>query len=349
YVDASEMSGALRRVAVRSMPEAPPVSELLDQITGDIVLPDMEPTTHIAGRKRGPRRKGSRLKLAFALMLVLLLIAGGAMAFQTFVLPQMIEVPDLTGMSVARANREASGVDLDVSVADRKRDPSIPKGSVISQSPSSGELEEGSAIELIVSAGPPKVALPKIIGLTAEKADKVLTEHHLVLGHITSDYSLEKEGVVIGMDPSEGKLTWGTEVDLVTSKGPQPTSIPAVEGLKLEKAKGELEAAGFAVVVTNAYSDDIEEGRVIETDPPAASVAPEGSTITMYVSVGPQYKTLKMPDVRGMNVDAATAQLEGRGLRVHVEQSCPGTTVVETNPPAGTTVQEHQLVALFVC
>jgi serine/threonine-protein kinase len=349
FTDASEMASALRRVAIRSLPDAPPVADLLEQITGDIVLPDMEPTSHIAGRKRGPRRKGSRLKIAFGIVLTVLLLAGAAKAFDTFVLPQMVEVPDLTGLSLGGANREAAAVDLDVTVVDRKHDPVVPKGMVISQSPTDGKLEEGSPVELVLSSGPPKVLLPKIIGLTAEKADKVLTEAHLEMGVITSEYSLEKEGAVLSTKPSEGKLQWGTVVDIVVSKGPQPTSVPTVEGLKLEKAKGELEAAGFSVVVTNAYSDEVDEGRVIETDPVAGEVIPAGSTVTLYVSVGPQYKTMKMPDVRGMSVDAAQTKLEGMGLRVHVEQACPGTTVVEQTPAGGTTVQEHDQVALFVC
>jgi serine/threonine-protein kinase len=349
FTDASEMSSALRRVAARSLPEAPPVSELTDQVTGDIVLPDMQPTTHIAGRKRGPRRKGARLKMAFAALLALLLIAGGAKAVQTFVLPQMVQVPDLSGMSLGRANDEAAAVDLDVVVSGRKHDPTIKRGAVISQTPESGELQEGSKIELILSSGPPKVALPKVIGLKADKAEEILADAHLKVGTTTTEYSLEKEGTVIGTDPPEGKLTWGEPVNLVVSKGPQPTSIPTVEGLKLEKAKGELEAAGFSVIVTNAYSDDIEAGRVIKTEPGAGEIVGEGSTIEMFVSAGPQYKTLKMPDVRGMNVDAAKAQLEQLGLRVHVEQACPGTTVVDSTPSPGTTVQQHDLVAIFVC
>jgi serine/threonine-protein kinase len=349
FSDASEMAMALRRVAIRSLPDATPVTGLLDQITGDIVLPDMEPTTHIAGRPRRPRRKGARLKIAMAAFIALLLLAGGAKAFETFVLPQMVSVPDLTSMSLARANREAGATDLDVVVSDRRRDPVVEKGAVISQSPATGELEEGSTIQLVLSSGPPKVALPKLIGLTIEKAEKALNEAHLEKGTVTTEYSLEKEGVVIAIDPSEGKWTWGTKVDFVVSRGPQPISVPSVEGLKLEKAKAELEAAGFSVVVTNAYSDEIEEGRVIQTDPTEGEVIPEGSTVEMFVSVGPQYKTMKMPDVRGMNVDAARTKLEGMGLRVVVQQACPGTTVVETTPSGGTAVQEHQKVALFVC
>ena len=78
-------------------------------------------------------------------------------------------------------------------------------------------------------------------------------------------------------------------------------------------------------------------------------MAPEGSDITMAISLGPEFKALKMPDVRGMSVDGATAELESMGLQVGVRKSCPGSTVQETDPVAGTEIFENDLVTLFVC
>jgi beta-lactam-binding protein with PASTA domain len=71
----------------------------------------------------------------------------------------------------------------------------------------------------------------------------------------------------------------------------------------------------------------------------------------MIVSKGPEFETLMMPDVRGMSIDAATAKLEGMGLRVRVVQSCGGggTTVIDTDPLDGQPVRENDLVDLYTC
>ena len=99
----------------------------------------------------------------------------------------------------------------------------------------------------------------------------------------------------------------------------------------------------------NVYSDDVDEGHVVSTTPGAGSEAPEQSTVQLAVSIGPEFKDVTMPDVRGMHVDDATALLENKGLSVNVSQSCPGTTVQESAPRSGETVKENSRVTLFVC
>ena len=69
----------------------------------------------------------------------------------------------------------------------------------------------------------------------------------------------------------------------------------------------------------------------------------------MYVSIGPQYEKVKMPDVRNMTLERARARVEALGLRVRIQRACPGNIVVDTEPIAGTALRERDLVALFVC
>ena len=76
----------------------------------------------------------------------------------------------------------------------------------------------------------------------------------------------------------------------------------------------------------------------------------EGSEIEVYVSIGPEFTEIKMPDVRGMDVNAATAQLEELGFTVRINRPCEGgMTVVETDPIPGTPWPQNQPVALFLC
>ena len=353
YMDASEMARDLRAFSGGSFFESPPVDQLLDNVTGEIRLPDMEPTTFVSNRaRRRQMKKRSRFKKALiAVVIALFLIVGGRAAAWLF-LPQMVPVPELTGISKTAAAAEAEAAGFEVAVIDRERTPDVPRGHVIEQTPADGELKEGSTIELVVSAGPPLSKVPELVGLELDQVEKRLAARELEVGSVIKKYSQEPEGTVLSQIPAGGKAEWGSAVDLVVSKGPEPTEVPNVVGKKAAKAEAILEDAGLVPRLIDAYSDDVEEGHVISTDPIATSMIGEGSEVQVYVSIGPQFEKLKMPDVRNMSVDSARAKLEGLGLRVEVVESgqCKGgSTVVETDPIAGETVRENDKVAVFVC
>jgi serine/threonine-protein kinase len=94
----------------------------------------------------------------------------------------------------------------------------------------------------------------------------------------------------------------------------------------------------------------VPEGRIVSTDPESATLVSEASEVDVYVSIGPEFEKLRLPDVRGLSVGDARGQLQSLGLRVRVVQSCDGGSVVnETEPISGTVVRENYVIALFVC
>jgi beta-lactam-binding protein with PASTA domain len=352
YLDAADMGQELRSITARSLDDAPALASLLDQVTGDVRLPDMEPTTHSRRHMRGKRRRSQRiLRALIAAVVVAVLAIGGATAAPFLFGPSMVDVPSLIGLNRAEAASEARALGLEIEIEGRRRDPQAPRGEIISQTPASGEIEEGSTLLVIVSAGPPLARVPDLIGLSQQRARKALERHHLELGELTREFSMKEPGRVIEVEavPDAGKLEWGNAVDVVVSKGPEPIQVPSVVELKAAKAKEALVAAGFVPVLVDAYSNQVRPGRVISTDPPAGAVADEKSEIQVYVSIGPQYEKVTMPDVRNMTLERAKAHLEALGLRVRVERSCPGNVVVDTHPIPGTRLREKDVVALFVC
>jgi serine/threonine-protein kinase len=112
-----------------------------------------------------------------------------------------------------------------------------------------------------------------------------------------------------------------------------------------------LKRAGFVAVRVKSYSDDVQVGRVASVEPAEGQSVPEGTKINLYVSIGPEFAKLTMPDVRNLPLEDASARLRSKGLRIDVVQSCGGngTMVVDTDPVAGVTVRENDVVALFVC
>jgi serine/threonine-protein kinase len=352
YVSADLMARDLRLAAGESLGESPAVDLLVDHVTGEIRLPDMEPTTFVSGRtrKRQLRRRTARARLLVAIPLLLLLIFGGTKAAGWLFAAEMVPVPLLEGKGRANAAALAREQGLKLEVVDKERTGAVLPGQVISQDPSNGELEEGSTIEVVLSAGYPKLPVPDVVGLTLEATETRLGVHKLEVGEVERVYSQKPEGIVISQDPVDQELEWHSKVDLVVSKGAEPIEVPDVVGMPGEKAAGAIEGAGFVPVPVDAYSDEVEEGMVISTDPVAGTVSGRGGEVRIYVSIGPEFEELKMPDLRGASLSDAQAKLSSMGLKYRVIQSCAGgSTVVETDPIAGTTVRENDRVALFVC
>ena len=85
----------------------------------------------------------------------------------------------------------------------------------------------GSAISLVVSTGPAKVAVPNVVGLTQAAAATSLTTAGLVVGSVTTaSSSTVAAGNVISESPVAGtSLSLGSAVNLVVSTGAMPTAI----------------------------------------------------------------------------------------------------------------------------
>jgi beta-lactam-binding protein with PASTA domain len=346
FGDAADMANALRRASVRSLPTAPPLYSLVDDLTGEIRLPESTPVTRVARRRRSRRR--ARVALLVAMLLAL--VAGGAYAALEVVRPARVAVPDLEGRPLAQARAHASALGLSLRVVDRHHHFGAPPGEVVSQTPASGRALEGAAISVEVSAGLPLLQVPELEGMPVDDASGLLRARGLELGRVANSYSGKPEGEVIGQTPAGGQARWGSPIDIVVSKGPEPVAVPALERARASVARARLRRSGFEVAVEKAYSNDVRRGRVLYTTPGAGTVIPGGSDVVLVVSLGPEFAEVTVPDVRNLSVDRARAALAAKNLRARVVQSCGGgSTVVESDPIQGTTVRENDRVALFVC
>lgn len=351
FFDVGAMASALRDASAILGPRTRPrVLDVFRDFTDDIVHLDMAPTEGVPRMVRRSRSRARRRRWAILAVVSAAVLFGGWKATAAIFGAKEVQVPKLVGLTVDAASERAEEAGFLVEVVDEKRHEDLEEGRIISHDPADGLLLEGETIGLVVSLGPPLVKVPNLAGMSLEEAVAELESLELVVGGTTEEFSVDvEEGRVISTVVTKKRVEEGTSIGLVISKGPRSLGVPDVTGMPAAKAKAELQQAGFVVELVDAYSDDVDEGFVVSTDPPALTEAPEGSTITVNVSIGPEFKMITMPDVRNMNVDEARAKLEDLGLRVIVEQSCPGSTVIETNPVPGTKIRENETVALFVC
>ncbi|MDQ4143398.1 MAG: PASTA domain-containing protein, partial [Actinomycetota bacterium] len=353
FYDASDMAHALRRAGARSLPEAPPVESLVEDISTEFeVVPG--PGTFVkeqpSGRHSKPRLR-LRLGRIFVTLLVLTgLVLGGVAGANFLLAPVMVEVPKTVGMELPEARAEVRGDGLGLEV-ERVLDIEEPKGVVLKQTPATGELEEGDALEVLVSAGPPKLRIPTVEGESATLARARIRASKFEVGRVLRRYSsIVDRGDILKQLPDKGKHEWGSKVHLVISKGPPPVELPKVEGTPVGSAMKRLRRAGLRPHRVDVYSDTLDAGLVISTRPRAGRTVKKGSSVEVVASIGPEFEEVTVPDVRNQRVDDAVAELAALGLQSQAVGSCKRSKrVVDTDPAAGAVLRENETVTLLVC
>ncbi|MFE9728217.1 Stk1 family PASTA domain-containing Ser/Thr kinase [Streptomyces sp. NPDC005794] len=160
--------------------------------------------------------------------------------------------------------------------------------------------------------------VPSLLGQTQSAAEKRLADEGLDLKRVERAYSdTVKRGTVISSDPGSGERIRGNDaVKLVISRGPEIVKVPDVEGLSLGDARRELKKAGLTPgMVTREFSEDIARGEVIRTDPAMGTERHPDSAVALVVSKG---SPVDVPDVTGLGIEEATAELDEAGLDAKV-------------------------------
>jgi eukaryotic-like serine/threonine-protein kinase len=371
YPDAAAMGNALVDAA-RSLPAPEPfrlaglgdgVDDVdpthLGRATAAARLPDdnTRPGDDTAGKEavplaimadERPRFRRSAVPVVVGLAVVAALVAGAiglAGALSGGGAP--VAVPTLVGQDERQAAAAATDAGLLMQVTER-RTADDPPGLVIEQKPAPGAfLGEGGEIGVVVSRGPPPVAVPDVAGRPVSEAQTALEQADFMVAverrydeNIPVDVVLQSDPAGGGQAPRESTVT------LVVSDGPAPVPVPDVAGATFEEATAALANARLEAVRQDAFSDTVEAGRVIGTDPPAGQAAARDSRVGVIVSKGPEL--VAVPALRGMTIEEASAALNAVGLSPDVEDYGPGKRVRAQDPDPGTQVTKGSKVTLFL-
>ncbi|MFG2309531.1 Stk1 family PASTA domain-containing Ser/Thr kinase [Streptomyces sp. NPDC048566] len=132
----------------------------------------------------------------------------------------------------------------------------------------------------------------------------------------------------------------------------QFTKVPPVLTQTEQQARERLRGAGLDVgQVEHAYSDTVKRGSVIGTDPGVGERIRENGSVTLTVSDGP--RTVKVPDLTGVALGRARAELKDAGLAAGMvteefSDDVPRGSVIGTDPGTGTTRRAGSAIALVV-
>ncbi|UFU04822.1 Stk1 family PASTA domain-containing Ser/Thr kinase [Ruania halotolerans] len=193
-----------------------------------------------------------------------------------------------------------------------------------------------------VNVGPGAYAeVPDVAG--AEEADALATlESGGFVPVTTAEHSDDvPAGAVISTDPAAGAdLLRGGEITVVVSRGVQMLAVPRVAGLQEGAAIEAIENEGFTVAPTveQSYSQDVEAGVVISSDPEEGTETRHDTPVTLTVSQGREPITI--PDVVGADEDTAISDLQEAGAEPQIDgsayhDSVPEGHVLTQSPESG--------------
>jgi serine/threonine-protein kinase len=307
----------------------------------------------------GPRRSSGAF---FAVLVILLLLLGGMLFLLARTLgvggdgdgATLVEVPRVINELEADARQTLESFKFEVTVTEEAND-DVEAGRVFAQDPESGaKIEEGATVELKVSAGSEAASVPGVVGRSLDEARDILTTAGFTVRVEPSPDEDAPVDQVTEQDPApQEEAPKGSAVTLFVGSAPEGIEVRDVTGRTEGDAEGLLQGDGFKTSSTTEPSSTVAKGRVIRTEPGAGGTRPEGSTITLVVSSGPEVSDVTVPNVVGLSEDAATSVLEGKGLVVEVDEfpaldeSQEG-KVISQSPTAGNTVETGDTVTITV-
>lgn len=126
-------------------------------------------------------------------------------------------------------------------------------------------------------------------------------------------------GTIIDQSPEAGSsVKVGSSIKLTVSQGmesDEPQTMPNLVGQSLEYAQNVLTGMNMsAPQVTRTYDDKAPKDTVISTDPEEGEPLTVGQTVTLVVSDGPEEEPVKVPELKGKDVDEAIKTLTEAGL-----------------------------------
>ena len=258
--------------------------------------------------------------------------------------PTLVEIPDLTGSEQAQALEDLQNLGFKVGI-ENSASSSVPAGSVIRTQPSSSTIiNPDSLVTIIVSVGPEAYPIPYVLDIETERAVYVIEESGFTIGQLleVNDDSIPR-GFVISQNPVAGtKMSPGTTVDLVVSKGPSLIEISDLSRKSPEDAIQILETLGFEYELIEEYSENVELGLVSGTIPEAGEIVTPDQLIQVVVSLGIR---IVMPEVDGLNYEDAINILEELNLIPTIVGDTNG-KVRQQIPRKGEFVEPGQVVEL---
>jgi eukaryotic-like serine/threonine-protein kinase len=295
YQSAAEMRADLERALAGQAISAPAVAAAGMAAGGAgetaTMLPYTEEGTGAVadddpGRRR--RRRGWLYALLVLAVIAVFVLLG-------LFLPRMlaeeetpqVTVPRLIDRTQAEARNRLQQAGLELGDVQQRASQDVDAGLVMSQDPDPATaVDEGSAVDIVVSSGPETVVVPSVIGQQLPAARSELQDRGLRV-RVERTPGGERANQVLASDPEAAtEVQVGDRITLTVAEG--PIEVPNVVNSQEDEARSTLEDAGFNVNVIDDPGADAEAGTVVAQNPSGGSQAQPDDTVTITVSRRPE-------------------------------------------------------------
>ncbi|AYA26861.1 Stk1 family PASTA domain-containing Ser/Thr kinase [Rhodococcus rhodochrous] len=305
--------------------------------------PDTEPVAprpDYAADRRRQRRSAAGWIAAIIVLALFMGIAGWWLGAG-----RLTDVPTVQGLDRAAAVSAIETAGLSSEIRGEYSD-DVPVDTVLGTDPSAGSrVPDGDTIALLVSLGRPTVPSIPGAGERSVVEDELRSRTFEPIEGGTAFSTTVPEGGVAALDPAPGTvLPVGAEVALVISKGSPPVTLPDLTGRPVDEARRILDEAGLTVgEIREVFDADVDEGRVVGTDPEEGADVSAGGTVTLLVS-----NAVKVPSMLGRSVGSARDELTRLGFEVEVRQlgDSDRSIVIGQDPGAGRRTEQGSTVTL---
>lgn len=198
-----------------------------------------------------------------------------------------------------------------------------------------------------------EVRLPDVRGLHQDEATRVLRAAELDPVSHAENVPGAEIGEVTSQAPRAGTVVRrGRRVSIGVHTPPEATRAPRLLGLELAEASRLARDANVPITSVGFAASDAAADRIVAQRPePGTTLAP-GEGLELVVSRGAEVPTVALPEVVGLDVEAARARLRSLGFR-RVEAVPSSLSFDRPNavnaqfPPAGDTVPVSTAVTLY--
>jgi serine/threonine protein kinase/beta-lactam-binding protein with PASTA domain len=294
-----------------------------------------------SGRNRGAREPFlQRWLFSPRLVIVVLILALGiglGLGGWWLASGRYASVPVVANDSVTQATAVLTADGFTIAKVSSVRSNEIAKGTVIGTRPS-GRVAKGSAITIVVSAGPFTSVVPGVSGDKLPAAQEALQRVHLtyIVDRVGNDAAV---GTVLGTKPAGG-TSW-PQTKPVTIMVAEGLPVPDFVGQNVEAAEQWASAHGANLEQQQVQNSQQPQGTITGQEPAPGALYQRGGTVVVKVSAGPP--EVNVPDVAGLSVQQATQELEQAGFQVQANTfGLFGSRVFDYSPvgqaPRGSTI-----------
>ena len=196
--------------------------------------------------------------------------------------PERFDVPDLTGLDQASAEKALTSNSLTLGDSTSEFSSQVPAGYVVRSNPAAGaSVKRNTLVSLVISKGIQQVSIADYKGKVSDQALNELSDAGF---DVKQQFVYSEDlpaGVVISQTPGAGNADKGSHVTLIISKGSEYVFIPNIFSLTQAKAVATLKDLDLKVNVKTVGKKKVKV--VTNVSPKVGTKVKRGSTVTITV------------------------------------------------------------------